>query len=91
MSILEAAQAAGIMHWRSVLRDMGQEKSKIWTLNFKKAHIQPFKELNSRIPWETVLEDKRVEKIFEDAFRRVQEIVILRCKESGKEEKRQHS
>lgn len=39
----------------TVLRDMGQEKSKIWTLNFKKAHFQLFKELNSRIPWETAL------------------------------------
>lgn len=64
----------------AVLRDIGQEKSKIWTLNFKKAHFQLFKELNSRIPGETALGDKRVKKIFEDAFHRVQEIVILRCK-----------
>lgn len=72
------------------MRDM--EKSKIWTLSFKKAHFQLFKEVNIRIPWETALRNKRVEKIFEDAFHRVQEIVIPRCNESRKtREKRQHS
>lgn len=74
----------------TVLRDMGQEKSKVWTLNLKKAHFQLFKEFISRTPWETGLRDKRVEKIFEDAFHRVQEIVMPRCKESGKEDKSQH-
>ena len=76
----------------TVLRDMGQAKSKVRTLNFRKAKFQLFKELVTRTPWETVLRDKGAEQswqIFKDAFNRVQELSIPRCKKSGKEGKRQ--
>jgi len=36
----------------AVLTDMGQVKSKVRTLNFRKAKFQLFRELVSRIPWE---------------------------------------
>ncbi|KAK4813526.1 hypothetical protein QYF61_009252 [Mycteria americana] len=45
----------------TVLRDMGQAKSKVWTLNFRKATFQLFKELLNRTPWETALRDKGAE------------------------------
>ncbi|KAK4811070.1 hypothetical protein QYF61_016356 [Mycteria americana] len=75
----------------AVLRDMGQAKSKVRTLNFRKANFQPFKELVNGTPWETALRDKGAEQswqIFKDDFHRVQELLILRCKKSGKEGKR---
>jgi len=45
----------------TVLRDMGQAKSKIRMLNFKKANFQLFRELVNKAPWESVFKDKRVE------------------------------
>ena len=45
-----------------VLRDMGQTKSKVRTLNFKKYNFQLFKELVYRTPWETALRDKETEQ-----------------------------
>ncbi|KAK4825362.1 hypothetical protein QYF61_026881 [Mycteria americana] len=76
----------------TVLRDMGQAKSKIRTLNFRKAKFQLFKELGNRTPWETALRDKGAEQSFpqsfKNAFRRVQELSITSCKKSGKEGKR---
>ena len=42
----------------TVLRDMGQVKSKVRTLNFRKANFQLFKELVSRTPSETALQHK---------------------------------
>ncbi|KAK4828824.1 hypothetical protein QYF61_000881 [Mycteria americana] len=75
----------------AVLRDMGQAKSKVRTLNFRKANFQLFKELVNRTPSETVLRDKGAEQIcqiFKDAFYRVQDLSILKCKKSGKEGKR---
>ncbi|GAB0203805.1 hypothetical protein GRJ2_002846100 [Grus japonensis] len=75
----------------AVLRDMGQVKSKVRTLNFRKAKFQLFKELVNRTPWETVLRDKGAEQswqIFKDTFHRAQELSIPRCKKSGKEGKR---
>ena len=44
------------------LRDMGQVKSKVRTLNFRKAKFQPFKELVNRTPWKTALRDKGAEQ-----------------------------
>jgi len=70
------------------LRDKGQAKSKVRTLNFRKASFQLFKELVSRTPWETALRDKGAEQswqIFKDAFHKVQELSIPSCKKSGKE------
>ncbi|KAK4830768.1 hypothetical protein QYF61_013257 [Mycteria americana] len=74
-----------------VLRDMGQVKSKVRTLNFRKEKFQLFKELFNRTPWETALRDKGAEQswqIFKDAFHRAKELSIPRCKKSGKEGKR---
>ena len=75
----------------AVLRDMGWAKSKVRTLNFRKASFQLFKELVNRTPWETALRDKGAEQswqIFKDAFHRAQEFSIPMCKKSGKEGKR---
>ncbi|OPJ66597.1 hypothetical protein AV530_016623 [Patagioenas fasciata monilis] len=74
----------------SVLRDVGQEKSKVRTLNFRKANFQLFKELVNRTPWETALRHKGAEQswqIFKDAFHRAQELSIPRRKKLGKEGK----
>jgi len=73
------------------LRDMGQTKSKVRTLNFRKAKFHLFKELVNKTPWETALRDKGTEKswqIFKDTFHRAQELSIPRHKKSGKEGKR---
>jgi len=45
-----------------VLRDTGQVNSKVWTLNFKKASFQLFKELVNRTPWKTTLRDTGAEQ-----------------------------
>jgi len=74
----------------TVLRDMGQAKSKVRTLNFRKAKFQLFKELVNRSPWETALQDKGAEQswqIIKEAFHRAQELMIPRCKKSEKEGK----
>ncbi|KFP65292.1 hypothetical protein N322_12895, partial [Cariama cristata] len=71
--------------------DMGQAKSEVRTLNFRKANFQLFKDLVNRTPWETALRDNRAEQswqIFKDAFHRAQKLLIPRCKKSGKEGKR---
>lgn len=60
---------------------MNPGKVKCWLL----------KELISRIPWETALEDEGAQQswqIFQDALHRKQELTIPRCKKSGKEGKR---
>ncbi|KAM6103455.1 uncharacterized protein LJ206_014212 [Theristicus caerulescens] len=75
----------------TVLRDKGQVKSIVRTLNFRKANFQLFEELINRTPWEMALRDKGAEQswqIFKDAFHRAQELLIPRCKKSGKEGKR---
>ncbi|PKU35646.1 egf-like repeat and discoidin i-like domain-containing protein 3 [Limosa lapponica baueri] len=56
-----------------VLRDMGQAKSKVGTLNFRKANFQLFKALVNGTPWDTAFRDKGAEQswqIFKDAFHR---------------------
>ncbi|KAK4831467.1 hypothetical protein QYF61_017715 [Mycteria americana] len=76
----------------AVLRDVGQAKSKVRTLNFRKANFQLSKELVNRTPWKTALRDKGAEQsrqIFKDAFHKAQELSIPRYKKSGKEGKRQ--
>jgi len=75
----------------TVLRDMGQAKSKVRTWSFRKENFQLFKELVSRTPWETALRDKGAEQswqIFKDIFHRTQELSIPKCKKSGKQGKR---
>lgn len=54
--------------------DLGQVRSKIRPLNFKKASFQLFKEMINRIPWETSFRDKESEEswqIFKEVFHRV--------------------
>ncbi|PKU34424.1 nedd4-binding protein 2-like 2 [Limosa lapponica baueri] len=71
----------------AVLRDMGQARSKVRTLNFRKASFQLFKVLVNGTPWETALRDKGAEQswqIFEDVFHRVQELSIPRSKKIRK-------
>ena len=46
----------------TVLKDTGQAKSKVRTLNFRKANFQLFKELVNRTLWETALRDKGAEQ-----------------------------
>jgi len=46
----------------AVLRDKGQVKSKVKTLNFRKANFQLFKELVKRTHWETALRHKGAEQ-----------------------------
>lgn len=56
-----AAWAAVITVEFTVLRHVGQAKSKARTLHFRRANFQLFKEV-SRIPWETALKDKGAEQ-----------------------------
>ena len=75
----------------TVPKDMGQVKSKGRTLNLRNESFHLFKELVSKTPWESALRDKGAEQswqIFEDAFRRVQELSVPRCRKSGKKGKR---
>ena len=46
----------------AVVRDMAQAKSKVRTLNFRKAKCQLFKELVNRTPWETALREEGAEQ-----------------------------
>jgi len=76
----------------TVLRGMGQAKSKVRTMNFRKSNFQLFKKLVSRTPWETALRKKGTEQTwqsFKDVFHRAQELSVPRCKNSGKGGKRQ--
>jgi len=66
-------------------------KSKVRTLNFRKANFQLFKESVNRSPWDTALRDEGAEQTwqnFKGAFHRAQELSIPRCKKSGKAGKR---
>jgi len=75
----------------TVLRDKGQAKSRVGTLNFRKANFQLFKDLVSRTPGETAFRDKGAEQswqIFKDTFHGAQELSVPRCKRSDKEVKR---
>jgi len=59
------------------LRDIGQAKSKIRKLNFRKANFQLFGELVNKTLWESVLKDKGAEcswQIFKEAFARTQSL-----------------
>jgi len=66
-------------------------KNKVRILNFRKAKFQLFKELVNRTLWEIALRNKGAERswqTFKDAFHRAQELLLPRCKKSGKECKR---
>ena len=71
----------------TILRDMGQVKSKVRTLNFRRVNFQLFKELVDGTPWEAALRDKGAEQswqLFKDIFLKAQELSIPICKKSGK-------
>ncbi|KAJ7399577.1 hypothetical protein BTVI_114083 [Pitangus sulphuratus] len=73
------------------LRNVGEVRSEIRPLNFRKASCQRFRGLVSGIPWETALRDKGVEQswqILKEFFHRAQELSIHRNKKSSKESKR---
>jgi len=46
----------------AVLKDIGQVKSKVRTLNFRKVNCQLFKELVNRNHWETAPRNKAAEQ-----------------------------
>jgi len=64
----------------TVLRDMGKARGIVRALNFRNANFQLCKELVSRTPWEMVLRAERSWQIFKEAFHRVQELSVPRCK-----------
>jgi len=62
-----------------ILRNMGLAKSKIRSLNFRRANFPIFKELLDGILWETVLRDKRKKqnwRLFKDTFLTALELSI---------------
>lgn len=70
---------------------MGQARSKVPPLKFRKADFQLSRELISGVPGETAPRDKAVEQswqIFEEVFHRMQELEITRRNKSGKEGRR---
>ncbi|KAM9168311.1 very low-density lipoprotein receptor-like [Mergus octosetaceus] len=67
---------------------MGLAKSKVRTLNFRRANFQLFKELVDEIPWDTVLRDRGSDQswqLFKDIFLRAQELSIPMCNKSSRE------
>ena len=48
-----------------ILKNVGLAKSRVGTLNFRKAKFQVFKELLNGIPWETVLKGMGTEQIWQ--------------------------
>jgi len=73
----------------TLLRYMGKARSIDKNLKFRKANFSFFKELTSRTAPELVLRDRGAEQswqTFKDAFHRLQELSVPRCKKSGKEE-----
>lgn len=71
----------------AVLRDVGQVRSKVRFLNFRKVNFQLIKEIVSRVPWETALRDTGAElswQIFTEVFHRVQELAIPRSKKQAR-------
>lgn len=46
----------------TLLKDMGQKKSKIRMLSFRKAHFQLFRDLVNKTLWESVLKHKELEQ-----------------------------
>ncbi|KAK4811192.1 hypothetical protein QYF61_019823 [Mycteria americana] len=74
----------------TILRDMGQAKSILKTLNLRKVNFQLFKGLVDGTPWEIALRDNEEEQSWQlkDIFLRAQELSIPMCKKSGKEGRR---
>ena len=75
----------------TILRDMGQVKSRVRMLNFRRVNFQLFKELVDGTPWKTASTVKGAEQgwqLFKDIFLRAQELLIPMYKKSGKEGRR---
>lgn len=67
---------------------MGQVKSRVRTLSFKRANFQLFKELVDVTSWETALRNKEAEhsqQLFKDIFLKAQVFSIPMYKKLGKE------
>lgn len=72
----------------TILRSMGQVKSKAKTLNFRRLNFQLFRELQDETSRETALRDKVAEQswqLFKHTFLGAQELSIPTCMQSGKE------
>jgi len=70
---------------------MGQMKSEVKTLSFRRVNLQLIKSLAAGSPWETTLRTKGAEQrwqLFKDIFLCMQELLIHLCKKLGKEGKR---
>ncbi|KFV09259.1 hypothetical protein N339_03103, partial [Pterocles gutturalis] len=68
-------------------RNIGLAKSRVRTLNFRRANFQLFKELLDGIPWETVLKGIGAEQswqLFKDTLLRAQELSIPQQKKLSK-------
>ena len=71
----------------TLLRDIGQAKSKLRKPNFREANFQLLRELANKTPWETVFTGKGAEQswqIFKEAFLRAQELSHPQAQEVGK-------
>lgn len=67
---------------------MGEARSQVTPLKFRKADFQLFRDIISGIPREIALKGKAVEQswqIFKEVFHRMQELMITRNKKSSKE------
>ena len=70
----------------TLLRNMGQGKSKVRTMNFRETNFQLFEELVNRTPWENAFRYKGAEQswqIFRVTFLGAQELLISICQKSG--------
>ncbi|KFP48157.1 hypothetical protein N323_05833, partial [Cathartes aura] len=68
-------------------RGTGWVKSRVRTLNLRKANFQLVRVLVRGTPWETALRDKGAKEsweIFKDIFIRAQKLSISTCKKSGR-------
>ena len=71
-----------------IWRNAGISRSRVRTLNFRRASFWLIKELLSGIPWETVLKDMGTEQswqLFKDTHLRVQWLSIPQQKKSSRE------
>jgi len=71
----------------SILRCTRQIKSRVKTLDFRRANFLLFRALVHGIPWETALRSKGAKEnweTFKDIFLSVEEISILTCKDSSR-------
>jgi len=77
----------------TLLRDIGQAKSKIRKPVFRKTNFQFFRESVNKTPWESALKDEAAEQswqILKEAVLMAQELSIPRCRKSGKKARDQH-